>query len=118
MSEDFHRSRFLQSRPVNEDQERLERAEATAGRWFADLVKPQTARFNQRMAEIAPYKDSPRWEREKIAAERRFHDTTFEARRVFELVKCDLMTLSEISEATNHAFNEVAVAQMMQEFAA
>ena len=118
MSEDFHRSRFRQSRPVHEDQERLERAEATAGRWFADLVKPQTARFNQRMAEIAPYKDSPRWEREKIAAERRFYDTTFEARRVYALALRDLKTTGEISEATNYAYDEVAVAQMMQEFAA
>jgi len=118
MSEDFHRSRFLQSRPVNEDQERLERAEATASRWFNDLTKPQLARYNQRMADAAPYRNSPRWERERLFAQREYHETTFEARRVYELAMQDLATLGEISEATNYAYDEVAVAQMMQEFAA
>ena len=118
MSEDFHRSRFLQSRPVNEDQERIERAEATAGQWFAALTKPQLARYNQRMADVAPYKDSPRWERERLFANQEFVEGTAEARRVYELAMRDLMTTGEISEATNYAFDEVSVAQMMQEFAA
>jgi len=118
MSEDFHRRRFLQSRPVSEDQERLERAEATAGRWFADLTKPQLARYNRRMADAHPYRNSPRWERERLFAKREFEEGTAEARRVYELAMRDLMTTGEISEATNYAYDEVSVAQMMQEFAA
>ncbi len=93
--------------------ERLERAEAEASRWFNDLTKPQTARFNDRMAVAAAYKGAPRWDREKAFAEREFHETTPEARRVCELVFQDMMTLSEVSEATSYAFDEVCVAQMM-----
>ena len=94
--------------------ERLERAEVEASKWFNDLTKPQIARFNQRMADARPYRGSLRWEREQLAAEREFRETTPEARRVCELVFQDMMTLGEISEATSYAFDEVAVAQMME----
>jgi hypothetical protein len=118
MSDDFQISRFLQSRPVSEDQGRFRHAEATAGRWFADLTKPQLARYHQRMADVAPYRDSPRWERERLFANQEFVEGTAEARRVYDLAMHDLMATGEISEATNYAYDEVAVAQMMQEFAA
>lgn len=98
-------------------EEKLARAEAEADKWFSSLTKPQSARFNQRMADAAPYKNSPRWDREKIAAEREFHETTPEARRICELVMQDMMVLGEPSEATFFAIDEVTVAQMMQEAA-
>jgi hypothetical protein len=92
--------------------------EEFAGQWFAALTKPQLAKYNRRLADAAPYRNSPRWERERQAALREYEITTVEAKRVYQMAMADLATLGEISDATNYAYDEVAVAQMMQEFAA
>lgn len=91
--------------------------EESAARWFTDQTKPQLAQYNQRMADAAPYRGAPRWERERTAARREFEASTSEARRVYEMAMHDLMTIGEISEATSYAFDEVAVGQVMAEAA-
>lgn len=87
--------------------------EEFAGRWFADLTKPQRAKYNQRMSDAASYRNSPRWERERLFATQEYEITTVEAGRVYQMAMHDLMVLGEISEATCYAFDEVSVAQMM-----
>jgi hypothetical protein len=91
--------------------------EENAARWFSDHTKPQLAKYNQRMADAAPYRGAPRWDRERNAAQREFEASTSDARRVYEMAMHDLMTIGEISEATSYAFDEVAVGQVMQQAA-
>lgn len=101
----------------SKDTERRERADAEASRWFNDLTKPQLARYNDRMSVASAYKGAPRWDRERAAAQKEFAETTVEASRVCEMVQRDMMELGEISEATSYAFDELMVAQTMQQAA-
>jgi multidrug resistance efflux pump len=97
--------------------ERLERAEAEASRWFNDLAAAQIAIFNGRMATAREFKGVPRWDRVREAAKREFKRTTVDASRVAEMVRADMMTAGEISEATSYAFDEAKVAGVMQQAA-
>lgn len=101
----------------SEDRERLERCEEHAGRWFAELTKPQRARYNERMAVASAYRGAPKWDREHAAANAEFERTTANARRVYHMALQDLMLTGEISEATNYAFDEVLVGEAMMEVA-
>lgn len=101
----------------SEDAERLERAEARAGQWFADATKEQTARFNERMAVAAPYKDAPKWERFRASAQREFAKDTAAARELSELTVRELMLTGEVSEALSYRWDELAVAGAMLEAA-
>lgn len=98
---------------TREDDERRERAEIEAGRWFDDLTKPQAATYHQRIQDIAPYKGSPRWLRDREAAQREFAETTKEASAICEMVFGDLMALGEVSEATQLAFEQVRAGVVM-----
>lgn len=97
-----------------EDRERLERCEELAGAWFKDLTGEQLATFNETMQAIAPYKGSPRWDREHKAVQFVWEQTTAEASRIYRLALRDLMTTGEISEATAYAFDAVQAGQVMQ----
>jgi hypothetical protein len=100
----------------SEDRERLERCEEHAARWFAELTKPQLARYNDRMAVASAYRGAPKWDRERAAALAEFEQTTGAARRVYQLALQDLMATGEtgeISEATSYAFDEAKVAEAM-----
>ncbi len=44
-------------------EERQERAELEAGRWFSDLTKQQAAEYNSTMSVARAYLGSPKWER-------------------------------------------------------
>ncbi|MCA6114284.1 hypothetical protein J6524_04985 [Bradyrhizobium sp. WSM 1738] len=88
-------------------------ADFEASRWFNDLTKPQTDRFNQRMADIAPYKGAPRWTNEREAAMREFYETTKEAAEICEMVRRDMLATGEVSEATSCAFDELMTRQTM-----
>jgi hypothetical protein len=59
--------------------ERQERAEAAAGSWFKYATKPQHQTFADIMANAKAFKDAPKWERVRRAAERQFARTTQEA---------------------------------------
>ena len=88
--------------------------EESMGRWFSEQTKPQLARYNQRMADAAPYRGSPKWERKRTAAQHEFHETTSEARGLYELAMADLMTLGEISESTDFALTQFQVGEVMR----
>lgn len=97
----------------SEERERLERCEAESGRWFDDATKVQKAAFIATMARIAPYKDSPRWERDRCAAIRRWTTSTAGAREVYSMALRDLMLTGEITEATSHAYDALMVDQIV-----
>lgn len=102
---------------VRDEEELQERGEAEAARWFFDLTKAQLDRRNERLAVARAYKGSPRWDRERAAAEREFSETTKEAAAVAEMVLRDLLTTGEVSEATSLAADVVAAHQDMQQAA-
>lgn len=87
------------------------------GRWFSEQTKPQLARYNERMAVALAYRLSPRWEREREAASKEFHDTTSEARKLYELAMSDLETVGEISEETDALLTQFSVGHIMAEAA-
>lgn len=84
------------------------------GRWFTSVTKPQLAAYNARMAVAGAYRGAPRWEREREAAQREFHETTSEARKLYELAMSDLETLGEVSEATDYAMTQFGVHRVME----
>jgi hypothetical protein len=76
------------------------------GRWFAEVTKPQLARYNERMANAVAYRNTPRWTRERSKAQNEFQATTAEARRLYELAIADIETLGEVSEAVDAALTQ------------
>lgn len=82
------------------------------GRWFSDVTKPQLAQYNARMSDAAPYRNSPRWNREREAAQREFHDTTAIARILYERAMDDLEALGEVSEETDFALTQFKVGEI------
>lgn len=97
--------------------ERLQAADTAAGRWFNSATVAQLARFRDRMAVAAAYKGAPRWERERDAAHREFHETTTEARALCEETVRELMQAGEVSEALSYRWDELNVASAMLEAA-
>lgn len=84
----------------SEQRERFERCELEAGRMFAEATKAQTADLNAVLATIAPYRDSPRWERMRDAANAAWRVATAAAAELYEASMKDLMTLGEVSQET------------------
>ena len=91
--------------------------EEAMGRWFSKATQPQLARYNERMAVASAYRGAPRWERERTAAQHEFHETTSEARGLYELAMAELMAIGEVSEATDFALTQFGVGQIMQQAA-
>jgi hypothetical protein len=81
------------------------------GKWFAEVTQPQHVHYNQRMADAAPYRNSPRWARARSFAQREFHEATADARKVYEQAMDELEALGEISEETDFALTQFKVAQ-------
>lgn len=76
------------------------------GLWFFKVTEPQHVRYNQRMADAAPYRNSPRWTRERMAAQREFHEDTQGARALYERAIADMEALGEVSEAVDWALTQ------------
>jgi hypothetical protein len=67
-------------------------------KWFARVTQPQLVVYNERMNDAAPYRNSPRWDRERAKASAEFHDSTNSARELYNAAMAELETLGEISE--------------------
>jgi hypothetical protein len=87
------------------------------GRWFAQVTKPQLARYNQRMADAAPYRNSPKWARTREFAQRQFNYETTEARQLYEHAMADLEAFGEVSEETDAMLTQFNVSEIMQQAA-
>lgn len=85
------------------------------GKWFASVTEPQHVRYNQRMADAAPYRNSPRWARARAFAQREFHETTAEARKLYELAMDELEALGELSEDTDFALTQFKIAEIISQ---
>ena len=103
---------------MTEDEERQERINEEAGKYFWPLVKAQKQRIADRLAAIAPYRGSPRWDREKVAVDREWKEATADAERVYLMAMTDLDAIGEVSEATSYAYDEVAAKLTQKELAA
>jgi hypothetical protein len=100
----------------SEDRERLERAEAQAGWYFANATKEQTAVFNRAMADLRGL-SAPRYDRAREAAERAFKETTAAARDLCDATMRELLLTGEVSEALSYRWDELAVSGAMLEAA-
>lgn len=116
MSEDFQSSRFNQTRPVSEDQERFELCEEQAGAWFASATVTQTAIWHQALSDLRGL-SAPRYDRARDAANAEFHRTTAAARELCEETVRELMRDGEISETLSYRWDELNVAGAMLEAA-
>ncbi len=88
--------------------------EEQMGKWFSKVTQPQLTRYNQRMADAAPYRNSPRWERLRVAAQNEFHISVAEARALYETAMAELFGLGEITEETDAMLTQFQVAEIMQ----
>lgn len=75
--------------------------EEAMGRWFCKVTQPQLTKYSQRMADAAPYRNSPRWNRERDFASRHFQYETCEARQLYERAMADLEAFGEVSDETD-----------------
>ena len=89
----------------SEHAERVEDCLKEARKSFDAATKPQLAAHRQEMADISPYKGSPKWDRLKSEADHQWDETTVQARELFLLSFEDLLRDGEISEETNNAWD-------------
>jgi small-conductance mechanosensitive channel len=86
--------------PSHEQAERIERAEAEAGRLFASAVTAQTADLNRVLAALAPYRGRADWEHSRDIALASWRVATAEARALCEESMADLLRDGEVSAET------------------
>lgn len=80
--------------------------------WFKAQTAPQLAIYNRTMADILPYRNSPRWDRERAAAQRQFEDTVSDAAVIYARAMSDLDVFGEITETTSYLMDQAAVGQI------
>lgn len=96
----------------SENAERLERCEQEAARYFASVTQRQKAEFDDRMAFIRAWSGSPLWERQKAEAEKRWRETTTEARDLLDRTVQELMLTGEVSDDLSAAWDKIGFEQL------
>lgn len=97
------------------EQERLEEVARDEARAYFDAATiPARTAYRERMADLAPYKNSPRWERERAAAKFRYSRDTAVAEALYEKTLAELTGTGEISEATSYAWDELIAESAME----
>ena len=117
MSEHFHLSRFLQTRPVSEQQQRFEACEAEAGAAFAAATVIQSSVFQMTMSDLRGL-SGPRYDRAREEARAVFARTTVEAAELCDLTVQELMQTGEISEELSYRWDQLKVSTIVQQEAA
>lgn len=102
------RSHWLKFESDDEHAERVERCRDEANKYLAPAAVKALNACHQTMCDIAPYRDSPRWQRLKEAAERKYREDTAPAYELFLTTFEELMRDGEVSEATSDAWDELA----------
>lgn len=92
---------------MSERYDREESALAEASRLFNDLTKPQSEIYRRRVVDLAPYRGSPKWLRDRETAQKEFAATTEAAARVSDLAYADMIARGEVSQATYDEFEKV-----------
>lgn len=102
------RSHWLKFESDDEHAERVERCTNEAFWFFEHTVYRQKAAFDQTLSDIAPYRDSPRWERMRDVAKRKYREDTAPAYELFLTAFEELLRDGEVSEATSDAWDDLA----------
>ncbi|KYK44524.1 hypothetical protein A1D31_14085 [Bradyrhizobium liaoningense] len=101
----FHHWRKFET--TQEHTERVEAAEATAGRYFASATAKPLQAFHDAMAFLRPFR-GPVWDRRRAAAQAAWEQATAGARELFNITADEIMRDGEVSEATSLAWDVLA----------
>ncbi len=104
---DYARNHWRQFESNEEHAERVEAAEATAGRYFASVTEAQRQTFTDTMAFLRAF-SGPVWDRRRAAAKATWEQTTAGARELFSITADEIMRDGEVSEATSLAWDVLA----------
>lgn len=99
--EDIAKSHWIKFESDDEHADRVERCTNEANVGYYKAVAGPLAVYRQAMADIAPYKGAPKWDRMKAAAERQYRETTAEAFNLFLRSFEELMRDGEEREETS-----------------
>lgn len=102
------RSHWQKYESDDEHADRVERCTKEANKYFAPAVAPALNDYHQALRDIAPYKNSPRWERMRDQARRDWDTATAPAHELFLRTFEDLMRDGEVSDATGQAWDNLA----------
>jgi len=88
---------YSQDSDYSEDAERLEACEAEAMRLFRSVTKAALVEHSQTMVDLMPYAGSPRWDRGRDKAERKYEEASKPAWALYRRCVSELMIYGEIS---------------------
>jgi hypothetical protein len=97
-----------------EEHARLEACETEASALFNIAVAPALAEFRIAMGLIPDPKHTPRYDRAREAAKRKYQLVSVPAWEIRNLALRDLMLTGEVSEETSFAWDELKVAKAME----
>jgi hypothetical protein len=103
--------------PFSDDPEFLERCEATAMRYFRDATKEARQVRTQTIVDISPYYNSPKYRRLYEAASQKYEAAAVPAHALYLRTLAELEATGEVSEALSYEWDQLKVAQIMQEVA-
>lgn len=112
--DDICRSFWLDGESDDEHAERIERCTNEANTAYARAISGPLATVRQTMTDIRPYSGSPKWQRMKDEANRKFKEETAPAYALFLREFEDLMRDGETSEATSFAWDAFFAGQMQE----
>lgn len=92
-----------------EHAERVEAAEAEAGRYFDEVTKAQKAAYTLAMSDLRGL-SGPRYDRARAAARAAWEASTEQARELFYITADEVMRDGEVSEATAALWDALSVA--------
>lgn len=100
-------SHWRQFESDDEHAARVEWCTNEANKYLAPAAVKALNECHQTMRDIAPYRDSPRWQRMKEAAERKYLEDTAPAFELFLRTFEELMRDGECSEETSESWDEL-----------
>lgn len=109
--EDIAKSHWVRFESDDEHADRVERATTEANFGLNKAVAAPFAAYRQTMADAAPYKGAPKWDRIKAAAERKYQKDTCEAFNLFLREFEEIMRDGEASEETSLLWDELYARQ-------
>lgn len=90
----------------SEDVERLEACEQEAGEWFKKATATALAEFHRTMADLHPYWQTPRFDRERAAAKRKYEQVSVPANELRVRSVKELFLSGEISEQLDYEWTQ------------
>lgn len=88
-----------------EDAERLERCDEEAGRYYRDAIRDAQVIYTRKVADLQPYWQTPRYDRERAAAKREFERVSKPAHELRIRTCRELFMTGEVSEELSFAWD-------------